>query len=175
MAKIRSGDKVKLHFTGTLPDGRVFDSTGDGGDRSWEGFRGQAGKFGPLELEVGVNRMLPAFEEKLVGMEPGQEITFTVKCEDAFGPRHPEWVMEIPREEITPAQHHLINFRVAEGRRHANTFKPQVGDELMLEREDGTVVRTKVKAMTPETITIDANHPLSGYDLTFNVHIVGIQ
>lgn len=180
MAKVKQGDKVKFHFAGTLPDGRLFDSSDEGGAFEWlpataaQGFRDRTVGYAPAELIVGEQRMMPAFEAQLVGMEPGEEKTFTVPFADAYGPRHPEWVIEVPRTEITPAQHHLINMRVAEGRRHANTFKPQVGDEITIEREDGVLVPARVKAMSPETITVDANHPLSGFDLTFKVRLVEI-
>jgi peptidylprolyl isomerase len=174
MAKAKRGDRVKLHFTGRLADGRVFESTLDAGDGEWQNFRGRAVAFAPMELVIGAGEMLPAFEESLVGLEPGQEVTFTIPSARAFGPRREECVTVVSRADLTPAQQHLQTFRVAEGRRHPNGFDPKVGDVLQVTAPDGAMVPARVRALGEDTITLDANHPLAGQDLVFEVRLEGI-
>src|SRR5688500_6339508 len=85
MTHPRSGDTVKVHYTGRLDDGRVFASS-----------RAQ----GPLELTVGKGTLLPSVEETLTRMEPGEERTVTIPAERAFGPYEPELVLAVDRAEF---------------------------------------------------------------------------
>jgi peptidylprolyl isomerase len=174
MANVRMGDRVLLHFEGRLTDGRVFESTQDAGDGEWKNFRGHGVAFAPLELLVGGGAMLPAFEEALVGLEPGAQTTIEVPMAKAFGPRREELVMVVPREEITPAEQHEQTFRVAEGRSRTNQFNPKPGDVVEVLGPDGAVLAAHVKVVTHEVLTLDANHPLAGHDLVFGVKLVGI-
>jgi len=75
MLKAKVGDVVKVHYTGKLRDGTVFDSS-VGGE--------------PLEFTLGFNQLLPAFEEAIIGMSPGESKTFEIPAEDAFGPYRDE-------------------------------------------------------------------------------------
>jgi peptidylprolyl isomerase len=85
MTHPRSGDTVKVHYTGRLDDGRVFASS-----------RAQ----GPLELTVGKGTLLPSVEETLTRMEPGEERTVTIPAERAYGPYEPELVLAVDRAEF---------------------------------------------------------------------------
>jgi peptidylprolyl isomerase len=87
MAQAQHGNKVKVHYTGKLDDGSVFDSS--------EGRE-------PLEFTVGEGQVIPGFEEGIVGMEPGDAKTLNVPPEQAYGPHRPEGVFEIDRAEIPP-------------------------------------------------------------------------
>jgi len=88
MAPAQQGDKVKVHYTGKLDDGSVFDSS--------EGRE-------PLEFIVGRGQVIPGFEEGVVGMEPGDARTIAIPSEQAYGPHRPEGIFEIDREEIPPS------------------------------------------------------------------------
>jgi peptidylprolyl isomerase len=92
MAHPRSGDTVKVHYTGRLRDGRVFDSSK---------------QRGPLELTVGKGEVIPKFEEALTTMEPGEERTVAIPAEQAYGPRRDDLIVSVDRakfpEHIEPA------------------------------------------------------------------------
>ncbi|MBD3347805.1 MAG: peptidylprolyl isomerase [Candidatus Eisenbacteria bacterium] len=82
MAKVESGDKVKVHYTGKLEDGTVFDTSRDGD---------------PAEFTVGENEVIEGLEEAVVGMQPGETKTAHVKPEQAFGEWNSGRVVEIDR------------------------------------------------------------------------------
>ena len=85
MAQPQSGDIVKIHYTGRLDDGRVFDSSKE---RS------------PVEVTVGEGKLLPGFDEAITQMEPGDERTITIPADRAYGPRRPELVLAVDRTEL---------------------------------------------------------------------------
>jgi peptidylprolyl isomerase len=85
MAQAQNGDKVKVHYTGTLEDGTVFDSS-QGSE--------------PLEFTIGQGQLIPGFEQGVLGMEPGDSKTVNVPAEQAYGSRRPEGVFELDRSEI---------------------------------------------------------------------------
>lgn len=84
-AKIADKMVVKVHYTGTLPDGSEFDSSA-GGD--------------PLEFMMGANQMIPKFEENLMGLHKGDKKTFTVLAADAYGSRDESAMIEVPLSEF---------------------------------------------------------------------------
>jgi peptidylprolyl isomerase len=85
MAQAQKGDQVKVHYTGRLTDGTVFDSS-----RERE----------PLEFEVGSTGLIPGFSNGVEGMEVGQELTVTIVPEDGYGERHDEMVREVPLDAL---------------------------------------------------------------------------
>jgi peptidylprolyl isomerase len=87
MTQAQNGNRVKVHYTGKLDDGSVFDSS--------EGRE-------PLEFTVGEGQVIPGFEQGVVGMEPGDSKTLNIPSDEAYGPRRPEGVFEIERSEIPP-------------------------------------------------------------------------
>ena len=135
------GDTVKVHYTGRLGDGRVFDSSR---------------QRGPLQVTVGQGRVIPKFEEALTQMEPGEEKTVTIPAEQAYGPRRPELVLAVDRTEFP--EH----------------IEPSVGQELQLRQNDGEVAIVRVTDVSDEQVTLDANHPLAGQDLTFDLQLVEV-
>jgi peptidylprolyl isomerase len=173
MAKAKRGDTVKLHYTGKLADGTVFDSTENAGAKVWEGFRGQGVSFGPAQLVIGAGGMPPAFEEALVGLEAGQEVTVEIPAARAFGDRDEKRVMVVPVSDFGPREMALERFRVAEGR-HRVKRDPSVGDVWQVTGTDGSAVHARVLAISDESITLDANHPLAGHDLVFQIRLVEI-
>lgn len=172
MAQAKNGDKVRVHYTGTLEDGSIFDSSedteagcgdecGDGcGDQDKEcddhdcGCGGKAG--GPMEFVIGQGNLIPKFESAVIGLEPGQSIRVTIAADEAYGQRAEEMVAVIERSEI-PAE-----------------MKPQVGDHLEVVMQDGTPMPVLVTDVSETAITLDANHPLAGMDLTFDIRLLEI-
>jgi len=174
MAKAKRGDTVRLHYTGRLTDGTVFDSTGNAGPTVWEGFKGHGVSFAPARLVVGGGEMPPDFEEAVIGLEPGQQATITIPSARAFGAWSQDRVSTMPIEDFAPKELGLERFRVAEGRHRPNNFDPKVGDVWEVASASGPSVRARVVERSDETITLDANHPLAGRDLIFDIQLVEI-
>ena len=91
MSEAKSGDTVKIHYTGTLDDGTEFDSS--------------AGRD-PLEFELGGGQVIPGFDNAVEGMAVGDNKSVRLEAEEAYGPRHDQLVQDVPRsalpEELTP-------------------------------------------------------------------------
>jgi peptidylprolyl isomerase len=141
MAQAKSGDTVRVHYTGRLTDGREFDSS--------------VGRD-PLEFTIGSRSLIPAFEDAVIGLDIGQSETLTIPAADAYGARVDEAVQTVERSMIPP------EVELAPGRVLQATAPG--GQEMML-----TVVD-----LTDDTVTLDANHPLAGEDLTFDIELVAI-
>ncbi len=88
MTAAKSGDKVRIHYTGTLTDGTVFDSS--------EGRE-------PLEFELGSGMVIAGFDDGVSGMVVGEKKTVNIACVDAYGAINPAMIQEVPREQI-PAE-----------------------------------------------------------------------
>ncbi|MCI2395324.1 peptidylprolyl isomerase [Aliiroseovarius sediminis] len=85
MTEVTSGATVRIHYTGTLEDGTVFDSS-DGRD--------------PLEFTVGSGMIIPGLDKALPGMSVGEQKKVTIAPEEAYGPRQDEALLEVPRSDI---------------------------------------------------------------------------
>ena len=136
------GDTVKVHYTGTLEDGTVFDTS-----------RGQE----PLEFTLGEGNIIPGFEETVKGMLVGQTKMVTIPAEEAYGPHRDELVMVIERDKLPEGMNTAI------------------GQQLQMQQADGGTAVVVVTDVSETTITIDANHPLAGKDLTFEIELVEIK
>ena len=111
----------------------------------------------PLEFTLGEGGIIPGFEEAVKGMQVGQSKTVTIPAEEAYGPHRDDLVMVIPREQLP------------EG------MNPDIGQQLQMQQTDGRTIVVIVIDVSETTITIDANHPLSGKDLTFEIELVEIK
>lgn len=83
MTKVKNGDKVKVHYTGTLEDGSVFDSSAN---------------REPLEFEVGGGQMIPGFDKGVVGMELNETKNISIASVDAYGEQRQELIQEVSKE-----------------------------------------------------------------------------
>lgn len=106
---------------------------------------------GPMELTIGKGEVFPALETALVGMAEGDKKSITLEPPEAFGAHDPELVHVIERERI-PAEVDL-----------------KVGAALKAMDQDEKQINMVVVALTNEEVTLDANHPLAGHKLTFEL------
>jgi peptidylprolyl isomerase len=97
MAQAKSGDNVKLHYTGTLSDGTVFDSS--------EGRE-------PLEFTLGQNQVIPGFENAVLGMNLGDSKTVTIPADEAYGPRRDDMIIAVPSAEFPEHIHPQVGDRL---------------------------------------------------------------
>ena len=142
MSAAKKGDKVAVHYTGTLGDGTVFDSSRD---------------RQPLEFTLGSGEVIAGFDSAVEGLTQGETVTTTIECEQAYGKRDEELVIRKARMEIP------------------SSVTLEVGRRLQARSQEGQVTRLTVTAVTDETVTLDANHPLAGQDLTFEIELVEIR
>lgn len=143
MATVKTGDTVQVHYTGTLADGQVFDTS-------------EARE--PLAFKVGDGQLLKRFEEAVVGLEVGGKRRFTVPACEAYGAPQEELVIRVDRAELPP------------------DFVPVIGEslDLAVDEADDAPIPFKVTGVTATEIVLDANHPLAGEDLTFDITLVAI-
>ena len=144
MQQAKQGDTVRVHYTGRLTSGEVFDSS-EGTDDSK-----------PLEFTIGSRQVIPGFEAGVVGLAPGESRTITIPVEQAYGPHNPEQVIEVPRDQVPP---------------HIDLT---LGNHLQMSQEDGQSFNVLITDLTDTTVTLDANHPLAGRELVFDLKLVEI-
>jgi len=129
----------------------------------YEGFLEDGNLFGssrnsePLEFTIGERTLIPAFETAVVGMEEGDTKSVSVAPEDAFGERREELVRTIDKEQLP------------------SHIDPQIGKVLEIRAEEGENVRAQITDVTEDRLTIDANHPLAGKRVTFEIELVEIE
>ena len=109
----------------------------------------------PLEFQVGAGDVIPGFDEAVRGMEVGQKKTVEIEPEDAYGERRDQLVAQMPRE----------NMNLEGG-------TPEEGMSLLMQTQDGQQIPVTVTEVTDTHVTLDANHPLAGRKLTFEVTLV---
>jgi peptidylprolyl isomerase len=110
----------------------------------------------PLEFTVGAGEIIPGFEQAVVGMQVGDNKTVLIPAGEAYGMPQPERVVRMPRQDM-PADLQL-----------------KVGQRLQLQQPGGQVIEVSVVEVTDVHVVLDANHPLAGEDLTFEIMLVAI-
>lgn len=108
----------------------------------------------PLEFKVADGQMIPGFDAAVEGMNTGETRTVTIPAADAYGERSEDMVIEVERTQLPP------------------DMNPEVGEQLMMQQPGGSPFQVLVVGTTEQTITFDANHPLAGQDLTFDITLV---
>jgi peptidylprolyl isomerase len=141
MTQAKSGDTVRIHYTGTLQDGSVFDSS-EGRD--------------PLEFQLGSGQVIPGFDDGVTGMTVGEKKTIEIPCDQAYGAINPQAMQNVPRAEIP------------------DHIPLDLGTQLQVQAGNGQTMMVVVANVTEDTVTLDANHPLAGKDLTFALELVEI-
>ncbi|MBD8066069.1 peptidylprolyl isomerase [Devosia sp. PTR5] len=110
----------------------------------------------PLEFTLGQGQVIKGLEEHVEGMETGEKSTVTIPAASAYGPRRDEAIQRLDREKV-PAGIDL-----------------KVGTQLQARTADGGMLPITVVDMDDQTVTVDANHPLAGQDLVFDVEVVDV-
>ncbi len=141
MSNAKTGDTVKIHYTGKLDDGTQFDSS--------------AGRE-PLEFELGGGQVIPGFDSAVDGMAVGESKSVRIEPDQAYGERHEQLVQQVPRSALP------------------EDLEPQVGMGLQSQSPDGQVMMLMVTEVAEDSITVDANHPLAGQALNFDIELVEI-
>jgi FKBP-type peptidyl-prolyl cis-trans isomerase 2 len=142
MSKVKATDKVRVHYTGKLSNGQIFDSSLE---------------RDPLEVQLGEGQLIPGFEKGLVEMEVNQKKTITIPKEEAYGEVMEELFQTVPKEQLP------------------DTIKPEVGMGLVARNEDGSERQLRISEVNEDSIVVDANHPLAGQDLIFDLELVEIK
>lgn len=141
MTQAKKGDGVKIHYTGTLADGTVFDSSAS---------------RDPLDFTLGSGQVIPGFEEAVLGMAIGDKKTVTIPSQKAYGEKNEDMVIEVPKNQVPP------------------DLDPEVGQKLQMGGPNGELIVVTVVEVNDEVVTLDANPPLAGKDLTFELELVAI-
>jgi peptidylprolyl isomerase len=141
MTQAKNNDSVKVHYTGKLTDGTMFDSSKD---RT------------PLQFQLGQGQSIPGFEQAVTGMSPGETKTVNIPSNQAYGPRLEELIQEVPRQQLP------------------TDMEFQVGQRLQLGQEKEHPMIVEVTDVTEASITLDANHPLAGKELLFDIELLEI-
>ncbi len=111
---------------------------------------------GPLQFTLGSGQIIPGFEEAIIGMNSGETRTIIISADKAYGPYQKEMILEVDRSQFPPD----INLTV--------------GEQLELSQPDDQVIVVTITNVAESTVTLDANHPLAGKDLTFDIQLVEI-
>lgn len=118
-------------------------------------FDSSAGKA-PLEFTIGEGQVIRGLETEVAGMAPGDKSTVTIPCDLAYGEHRPEAVQSVDRSKVPSG----IDLRV--------------GTELQARTSDGGILPITVVEIDGASVKVDANHPLAGQDLVFDVELVEI-
>lgn len=138
----QKGNSVKVHYTGRLKDGTVFDSSEN---------------REPLEFKLGEGMMIAGFEKAVIGMQPGEKKTAEMPVEEGYGQPREEMMIEIEKSQV-PAD-----------------ITPEVGMQLSMSNAEGQPIPVKITSVKDNTLILDANHPLAGQDLVFDIEVVEVQ
>ncbi len=141
---IEKGNKIKVEYKGSLDNGPVFDSS--------------EGK-GPLEFTAGEGKVIPGFDNAVIGMEVDEEKDVKIECKDAYGEKNPELLKKVPKTNLPEDARDKV----------------VAGMVLAMQTPQGQQVPVKVEAVGKEDFTIDLNHPLAGQNLNFKIKIVSIE
>ena len=141
MQQVKKGDKVKVHYHGKLANGETFDSS-TGRD--------------PLEFEVGSGMVIKGFDDGVTGMSVGDKKTINIPFDEAYGPRNPDMVIEMPKDKFP------------------KDLDIEVGMPLGMSDQQGQQFQVTIVEIKDDIVLLDANHPLAGQDLVFDLELVEI-
>ena len=141
MTQAKNGDTVKIHYTGKLSDGTVFDTSSN---------------KDPLQFTVGKGQVIEGFDEAVTGMVVGETKTAEIPCDKAYGSRNDNMIIVVDKKQVPPE------------------LKPEVGQRLEVGSASGEMLAVTVIEVGEENITLDANPPLAGEDLTFDLELLEI-
>lgn len=139
--KAAHGDTVKVHYTGKLENGTVFDSSK---------------RKTPLEFTLGKTAIIAGFEQAILGMQAGESKTVKIVSDNAYGPHLPELVSTVKKSQFPV---HIV---------------PELGQQLEIRHPEGPTIMVTITHVDQDEVTLDANHPLAGKDLIFEIELLEI-
>jgi FKBP-type peptidyl-prolyl cis-trans isomerase 2 len=147
---IENGDTISVNYVGKLEDGTIFDTSVK--EAAIEvGIYNQMREYKPLTFTVGAGQMIKGFDEGVVGMRVGEEKTFTIPPEEAYGEYNEELSRELPIDAVD--------------------FTPEIGMRLVTDSGlTGTITE-----VSETNFVVDFNHELAGNTLIFLVRIVSVE
>jgi len=140
MRYVNNGDKVKIHYTEKLENGKVLDTSKC--DR-------------PIEITIG-NNIVPLLENAIKGMKASDKKSITIQPEKAYGSKRKELIMEVRKSKL-PEDITLV-----------------IGQKIKMRQKDGDYLNAVITDIKEDTVTLDANHPLAGRTLIFDIELVEI-
>lgn len=141
MSTVKENNVVKVHYTGKLNNGQVFDSSLD---------------REPMEIALGEGKLLPGFEKGLIGMAVNEKKTITLEKNEAYGEVNEQLFQKVPKSALP------------------QDIKPEVGMGLVGSNPDGSQQQFRIAKIEDQDIIVDANHPLAGQDLVFDLEVIEI-
>lgn len=142
MSIAKEGATVKVHYTGTLENGEVFDTSKD---------------KEPLEFTLGQGQLIPGFEKAVLGLHVGDSTTVNIPSAEAYGDAREDLIIAVPKDQLP------------------EEIEPKVGMQLQVNQENGQPVPVRITEITETELKLDANHPLAGEDLTFDIKLVNVE
>jgi FKBP-type peptidyl-prolyl cis-trans isomerase 2 len=110
----------------------------------------------PLQFTIGKGQVIAGFEQAVIGMKIGDLKTARIPMEQAYGPHRDDMIVTMDRSKLPPG------------------VNPKIGQRLEITQIDNQTSLVTVTEVTESTLTLDANHPLAGKELTFDIELVGI-
>lgn len=110
----------------------------------------------PLEFTIGSGKLIPGFEKGVVGMETGEKKTITLPPKEAYGEKRPELIVEMEKNNLP------------------DDISPEVGLQLQISQTDGNPIIVTITAVSDDKITLDANPPLAGQKLIFEIELLEV-
>jgi FKBP-type peptidyl-prolyl cis-trans isomerase 2 len=111
----------------------------------------------PLSFEIGSGQIIPGFETGVIGMSPGDTKTVTIEPEEAYGRYRDDQIIEVGKEKLP------------------EDIDPEVGQRLQVQQQNGQTAVVTIKEVTDSVVKLDANHPLAGENLTFEIELVSVD
>ena len=140
--KVEQNKNVSVHYTGKLKDGSVFDSSVD---------------REPLNFTVGEGKLIPGFEQGIVGMGVNEKKLIEIPFNEAYGEVKEELIQEVSKSNLP------------------SDLTPEVGMQLQSNGQDGSTILVTIVKVEEDKIVVDANHPLAGKDLLFDIEVLEIK
>lgn len=142
MSQVKENDTVKVHYTGKLSNGQVFDSSLE---------------REPLEITLGQGMLISGFEKGMMNMKVNEKKTINIPVSEAYGDVQEALFHKVLKEQLP------------------QEITPEVGMALGSKNPDGTEVQFRIAEVNDDHIIIDANHPLAGHDLIFDLELIEIK
>ncbi len=142
MSQVKEKDTVRVHYTGKLTSGEVFDSSLE---------------REPLEFTLGQGMLIPGFENAVIDMKVNEKKTVNIPVAEAYGEKVDELFQKVDKAQLP------------------EEIKPEVGMGLVAQNPDGSERQLRVAEVQDDHIVVDANHPLAGQDLVFDLELVEIK